>query len=496
MRIAIAGLSIEVMLNSPLPTEATAIQHYDPEGMRKGDLWMVRGVLERLAEEADIDAVPIYWTTALPGGALARDAYEQIKSETLRRLSDAGRIDGIVLANHGALEVSDLDTDGDTDFVLAIRRQLGRHIPIALALDLHGDMTPELLDAIAALSVLRTAPHRDDRSTGYRAADQLIKVLGMGLCPKKAAVRIPMLIPGEIAVTAAPPADALYGGLRDIDAEPGVIEANILTGFAWNDCPWTGATAVVFAKQSAEIARRQALVLAEKIWNQRHEFRVQSESMEVHEGLSAALASNVRPFFLSDSGDNTTAGAPGDLTFVLQAALERSDPVHITVAGITAPKIVDQCLAAGVGQTVTLDLGNEHVSGPKKVQRARGVVEAANTDLRPKGFQPYRSIEGPWVRIRFGTIVATFHSARIGVTTPEHLRVLGIDPLGDSVQVVKLGYLHPQLEDIGARHIMLLSEGASNLNMHRLAWKRIERPMYPLNPEMSWSPQQGLYGDR
>jgi metallopeptidase family M81 len=49
-----------------------------------------------------------------------RDAYEQIKSETLRRLSDAGRSDGIVLANHGALEVSDLDTDGDTDFVLAI----------------------------------------------------------------------------------------------------------------------------------------------------------------------------------------------------------------------------------------------------------------------------------------------------------------------------------------------------------------------------------------
>ena len=495
MRIAIAGLSIEIMLNSPIPTEATAIQHYDAEAMRKGDLWLVRGVLERLAKEPDLEAAPICWATALPGGALTRDAYEQVKFETLRRLSDAGPIDGIVLANHGALEVSELDTDGDTDFVLAIRRHLGPHIPIALALDLHGDMTPELLDAVAALSVLRTAPHRDDRSTGYRAADQLINVLRKGLLPKKAAVRIPMLVPGEIAVTSAPPADALYGCLPEIDGEPGVIEANILTGFAWNDRGWTGATAVVFAKESAEIARKHALALAEKIWNQRHEFRLRTESMDVSEGLSAAVASNVRPFFLSDSGDNTTAGAPGDLTFVLQAALERADPGHITVAGIAAPKIVDQCLAAGVGQTVTLDLGSEHLSGPKKIKRAAGVVEEANTSLRLKGFQPYRSIEGPWVRIRFGTVVATFHSTRIGVTTPAHLRVLGIDPLGDSVQVVKLGYLHPQLEDIAARHVMLLSEGASNLNMHRLAWSRIQRPMFPLDPETRWSPQQGLYGD-
>ena len=125
MRIAIAGISIEVMLNSPLVTDAAAIQQYDPDAMRQGDLWLVRGVLERLTKDSDIEAVPIYWATALPGGPLTQEAYTQVKSETLRRLSRAGPIDGIVLANHGALEVTDLDIDGDTDFALAIRRQLG-----------------------------------------------------------------------------------------------------------------------------------------------------------------------------------------------------------------------------------------------------------------------------------------------------------------------------------------------------------------------------------
>jgi microcystin degradation protein MlrC len=152
-------------------------------------------------------------------------------------------------------------------------------------------------------------------------------VLRDDLKPEKAAVRIPMLIPGEVAVTTLPPANALYGSLPEIDREPGVIEANILTGFASNDLAWTGATAVVIAKQSADVARKQALTLAQRIWEQRPEFRLQTESMGVNEGLLEAVNRNVRPFFLNDSGDNTTAGAPGDLTIVLQAALERSDHV-------------------------------------------------------------------------------------------------------------------------------------------------------------------------
>jgi microcystin degradation protein MlrC len=385
--------------------------------------------------------------------------------------------------------------DGDTDFVLAIRQKLGPKVPIAFALDLHGDMTPELLDAIAGLSALRTAPHRDDRETGYRAADQLIHVLRNGLKPKKAAVRIPMLIPGEFAVTALPPADSLYGNLPEVDGELGVIEANILTGFAWNDVPWTGASAVVLAKERANIARKQALTLAQRIWERRPEFRLQTESMGVKEGLSEAAHRNVRPFFLSDSGDNTTAGAPGDLTIALQAALEQSDSALITVPGITAPEAVRTCLSLGVGQWVTLDLGSEHVSGPGNTKRAEGVVEEVNPGLRVQGFQPYRSIEGPWARVRFGNVIATFHTQRIGVTTPDHFRVLGIDPFGEAIHVVKLGYLHPQLEDIAAGHIMLLSDGASNLDMHRLTWSKIQRPMYPLNPAISWSPEAGLYGD-
>lgn len=197
MRVAIVGFSVEIMLASPVETGLPVLQHFTPEQMRHGDVWMVRGVLARLAEEADIEAVPLYWATALPGGPTTPDAYALVKDKTLQLLRENGPFDGIVVVNHGALEVEGLDRDADTDFVSAIRAQAGADMPIAIALDLHGDMTPELLAAGTVFSVLRTAPHRDDKETGYRAADQLIRVIRQGLKPRKAAVRIPMPIPGR-----------------------------------------------------------------------------------------------------------------------------------------------------------------------------------------------------------------------------------------------------------------------------------------------------------
>jgi microcystin degradation protein MlrC len=495
MRIAIVGLSIEIMLASPVPTGSDAIQLFSPAEMRDGELWMIRGAMARIRQDADVEAVPLCWATALPGGPVTGDAYAAVKQRTLAALREQGPFDGVLVVNHGALEVDGLAIDADTDFVVAIRALIGPAVPIALALDLHGDMTPELLAASTVISVLRTAPHRDDRQTGFRAADQLIRVIRTGVTPKRAAVRIPMLIPGETAVTSSPPADDLYGGLPALDAIPGVLEANILVGFAWNDRPWTGATAIVLSERDAEQARREALGLAARIWARRHDFSLRMETAEVADGLRLAASSAVRPVYVSDSGDNTTAGAPGDLTEVLQAALDVPELDDAVVAGITAPRLVRRLLDAGIGSTVEIDLGLEHRSRPVRPRRVTAIVEAGGETLDLAGFQPYRSKEAAWARVRVGGIVATFHARAIGVTTPEHLRAMGIHPTDHRVYVLKLGYLHPSLEDVAGRHILLLSDGTAQLNMNRLHWDLVRRPIHPLDADIDWSPETGLYGD-
>jgi microcystin degradation protein MlrC len=495
MRIGIVGLSIEIMLASPMRTDDRALQHYSPEQLRDDDVWMIRGMLARLGEEADVEAVPLYWATALPGGAMTLDAYQAVKNKTLRLLREKGPFDGILVANHGALEVEGLDADADTDFVTAIRRQAGPSVPIGVSLDLHGDMTPELLAAGTVFSVLRTAPHRDDKETGYRAADMLLRVLRGKLVPRKAAVRIPMLIPGEVAVTSGGPARDLYGSLPSYDAKPGVLEANILVGFAWNDRPWTAATAFVVTEDDPKLARSEAVDLARRIWERREDFRLRMETAEVGEGLRLAATSRERPVYVSDAGDNTTAGAAGDLTLVLQTALDEPAVTDMVIAGITAPETVRKLLAAGVGNSVEIDLGSEHVSRPKTHRMVTARMEAGGEQLQLGGFQPYRSRESAWARVRIGNVIATFHAQPIGIVTPEHLSAMGIDPRSHQAYVVKLGYLHPQLEDIAARHILLLSDGTSQLDMRRLQWSALNRPTYPIDGEFAWAPETAVYGD-
>ncbi|WP_172295484.1 M81 family metallopeptidase [Pseudoruegeria sp. HB172150] len=492
MRIAITGISIEMMLSSPLPTESKDLQAYSAEEMWSQDLWMIRGMLARLDEEPDVEPVPLSWTTALPGGSMTAESYAGVKAQVLDGMAAQGPFDGVLLANHGALEVAGLGRDADTDFVEAIRAAVGPDIPIGVSLDLHGDMTEGLLRAGTVFSVLRTAPHRDDAETGRRAADQLLQVIRTGIRPAKAAVKIPILVPGETAVTALPPARQLYGCLPDYDSVPGMMEANILLGFAWNDRPWTSVTAFAVSEGDAELANAQALDLARRIWAERAEFRLRMETAGLSEGLELAAGSAARPVFVSDSGDNTTAGAPGDLTTVLQAALD-AGLANTVVAGITAPETVRKLSAAGPGATVELDLGSEHVSAPATHRTVRAEVIAAAPELELGGFQPYRSREGAWAVARIGGILATFHDSPVGITTPAHFRAMGIDPEAHDIYVVKLGYLHPQLEDVAARHILLTSPGCSALDLSALEWSKIDRPMWPLDTEDDWDAATALY---
>ncbi|RCI77220.1 hypothetical protein DNK03_21585 [Brucella anthropi] len=262
-----------------------------------------------------------------------------------------------------------------------------------------------------------------------------------------------------------------------------------------NDRPWTAVSAIAVSEESAEIAREQAIRLGERIWQRREEFNLKMETAEVEEGLQLALECPERPVFVTDSGDNTTAGAAGDLTLVLQAAIANQGSEDIIVAGITAPKTVRKLVDAGVGRSVEIELGSEHRSRPKTSVKVTVTVDACGEELVLPGFQPYRSKEGAWAKVRIGNVVATFHDGAIGVTTPSHFEAMDIDPVGHKAYVVKLGYLHPQLEDVAARHILLLSDGTSQLDMSRLTWEALPRPTYPLDKAFEWNAGSNIYGD-
>lgn len=491
-RIAVFGISHEAMLNSPVPLGPENIVLTRGDDILTKDVWTMRGIVARLSEEADVEIVPILHVRCTAAGAFPKDLFESYVEEIREGLAAQGPFDGVCMANHGANEVAEYDTNADTVLLRAVREAVGPDVPVTAGMDLHGQFTEEGARLITSVAAFRTAPHRDDIRTGRSAADQLMRILREGLTPQMAVVRIPLYLPGEFAVTDVEPAKSCYDILTEYDGRDGVLDSNLFVGFAWNDRPWIGMNAIVTHESDRTKAEEMALELAAYVWDRHKDFGLSSDAFDIEDGLRAAMASPHAPVFLSDSGDNVTAGAFGDLTYVLQAALADSDVENTLVAGIAAPEVVAKATDAGAGADITLTLGSEHRSRPVTDMSVTGTVLATGTTLVPEGGYGRGADLGPWATIRFGSVVATFHAHRTAIIALSHLTEMGLDPASFKAVVFKVGYLHPLLMNETDHHIMLMSDGTANLDLTRLTYSQIARPGYPFDADMDWQPSQGL----
>ena len=483
MRIAIAGISVECDAFSPIQTEYEDISVYRGWESIQDDLWLIRGMVKRLRESLKVEICPLIWATGLPGGPLRNTVYQDIKSETVRLLKDSGPFDGVLLAMHGSLAVGNLDINGDTDYVIAVRQAVGPYVYLGIACDLHGNITAEILRAGNVFSAWRTAPYTDDSETGYRVADQLLEVIESNVVPVTAFVKIPMLVHGEQAVTHYDPAKHLYETLFAYDGRSGVMQSILMAGYVWHDMPWIGMAAVVTTKNDPKMVKKISEEIAQNVWDSRFAFTFSMETANIEDGIQRAVLSDVYPVYLTDSGDNVTSGTPGDLTIVLQH-LTKAKVKDAVVPGITAPYIVHTCRKAGKGASVTLHLGGEHTLFKNKTMDVEAKVEETGESF--KQFGPYPVNEGPWVRVEINDIIVTFHERRIGIVAKSHFEALGINPEMHRIYVVKQGYLFPELEKIAKRYILLFSPGATDYDYSKLKYERVQRPVFPLDREMTW----------
>lgn len=217
-RVALAGFLHET--NTFAPTKATHEDFVQGGGympMARGDDVLSRGRGINLGiggavqhgEGAGWDMVPVLWTGAIPSAHVTRDAYDRISDEIVEGIAAAGALDGIFLDLHGAMVAEHVD-DGEGALIARVRAAVGPDVPIACALDLHGNITAEMVEAADVLVGFRTYPHVDMGETGRRAAEQLDRLMSRGAPFAKAFRRLPFLVPIAWQSTRADPAKAIY----------------------------------------------------------------------------------------------------------------------------------------------------------------------------------------------------------------------------------------------------------------------------------------------
>jgi len=476
-RIAICGLGIESSTFSPALTEEAAFHaKYNADVLKTYPFLSADSIVYKEATW-----IPTVVGHALPGGTVTREAYESLVNKTLDALQKGGPYDGLYFDIHGAMSVVGLD-DAEGDFIVRIRKVVGTKTLISTSMDLHGNVSWRLAENTDLITCYRMAPHEDAMATKKRAVENLIERLDdrKGRPAYKAYISIPVLLPGEKTSTRIEPAKSVYAAVAPAAAQKGIIDAAIWIGYAWADEPRNHAVVMVTGDDKEKVTST-AEKLARNFWAARKGYAFVAPTGDLKTCLDKAIASDKHPFYISDSGDNPTAGGAGDVTWTLTEILKRPEfktenGPSLIYASIPGAELVKSAIAAGVGN---------HVDG----------YAGAKVDAR---LAPPVHISGTVKSIVYGDtdaeveVVVQVGSVSVIVTQkrkPYHKEIdftrLGLNPRKADIVVVKIGYLEPELYAMRADWLLALTPGGVDQNIEQLPYHRIQRPMFPMDKDMA-----------
>lgn len=477
-RIAIAGLSIEASTFSPARTQAPAFHPLRGEEiLAYYTSFLGEGTPLRAAAEWR----PALVGKSLPGGVVTAEAFATLSDEIIQRLAALPPLDGLWYDIHGAMTVEGME-DAEAALLRRIRATVGSNVLITTTMDLHGNVSRELVHLSDLITCYRMAPHEDWLETKERGVRHLIDRLTTGAGrPLKAWIPIPVLLPGEKTSTRIEPAKSVYAQVYDAADQAGVLDAAIWVGYAWADEPRNRAVTVVTGDDEAAVVA-QAERLANAFWEAGPAFAFVAPTGTLDEVVAAAIASDKRPYFISDSGDNPTAGGAGDVTWTLArvaASPWLTDPSRTVIyASIPGPTAVETAIGAGVGATVTVSIGAEVDRTHEGPVTLTGVVHAIRQGDHDAEVE---------VVIRVGGL----HVIVTRLRKPYHLEKdfteLDLHPRSADIVFVKIGYLEPELYEMAADWMLALTPGGVDQDITRLGHHRIRRPMLPFDPP-TWTP--------
>ena len=493
-RVLVAGLQHESNSFNPIVTGEKDFQVIRGAEIfnRFRDNDPVTGVIKPLMEQR-YEVVPTVFASAVPNGEVDHDFYMNLKAEIIRVAKEEQAkkpIDAITLALHGSMRVKGLgEAEG---YLLEELRQIFPDIPLFCSLDMHTTMTERMHNNCDGFVGYKCAPHTDRYETGVHASRMTIAALENGFKAHSAWVKVPILIAGEQSSTTVEPMASMIDELRRTETQPGIMAASYLMGFPWADNE-DSSCAVYVVADSQELAEKEAIRLANEMWNRRHEFCFQTETYHEKEAIDVAFKAiqegHPTPVYLSDSGDNPTAGSSSDCTGFLRLLMEdpRTDLLKTPVlyGGIYDPEATLSCKGK-VGQQVTLTFGSKFDSKTTQPITATGTVKAY--------------IEN-WGRSSVKSDLALFNScgvdivlaeAHVGYTTPEIFSDLGREATEADIVVCKLGYLTEFHSAIAKRSIMALSKGSTNEDLPSLNYTKVPRPIFPLEDNFPYDAAANL----
>ncbi len=500
MRIAVGQLWQETNTLNPLPTTRA---DFEAMGALRGadlveqmaDVNELGGFIQSLrAWPERPEIVGLVRFPAWPSGRATAETFEWLKEETLAALDAALPVDAVLLALHGAM-AADSHPDVEGEILAAVRQRIGPHTPLVATLDLHTNLTPEMVQAADALVVYHCAPHVDVFETGERGARVLRRILIDGARPVTAFQKIPCVLPAEMANTEAESGFAVdrKRRLQELESQPAVLSAAVTTVQPWLDIPQLGSAALVTTDGDAELALSACTELADELWRQREEYL--PNLIDIEAAVARAHECTEGLTVLSDAADATTSGAPGDSVWIFKELLRYEWPRPALVT-LVSPHIVERAEHRGVGAAWNTELG-----GLRDTRFGTTIELEVSVERLFDGRFTLSGHIGKNMTIDMGRCAALRSgNVHIVVTSrsgphfaPELFQAAGFDPFGAAVLVAKspcgfrAAYAHRAKQIINVR-----SPGCAPSDFWNYPFENIPRPLWPWDELDDWRARPSL----
>ena len=454
-----------------------------------GDGSTIDGFLE-VASARGWSIIPTAAYAAMPSGIVEDAVFDAFWSdfETIARPAIAAGVDGILLSLHGAMVTHSL-YDPEGELLHRIRSIPGAAVlPIFGVFDLHANFSPQMARFANCLVAYRENPHVDARAAAIRAAELLDRGFSNGQFPRMLAINPPILWPPTGTGTGGPPMAELEALARDIEEEvPDIWVANVVGGFAFADVPDAGVAFSVATIGDADQARAALKRLAAKALGLKERGIVVERSVD--EVLATILPVRQGPVLLVEPSDNIGGGAPGDGTGILRALLRHR--VTNAAVVINDPEAVRDLEGVPLGRTIALVVGGKSSPldpGPvaveaRLVSRSDGRFALEDRHSHLAAMQGVNIDMGRCAVIETAGVTILLTSRKTPPFDLGQLRSQGIEPTRMSIIGVKAAVAHRRAYDpIAVSSYWVLTPGPCTSNLRSLPYRRVRRPIFPLDP--------------
>jgi len=484
MRIAIGGFQHET--NTFAPAKATFDDFvrgggWPPlllgealfEGV-KGMNLPIAGFIEHMSKTTH-QLIPTAWAAATPSSHVTEDAFERFSALLLDGIRKAAP-DAVYLDLHGAMVAEHVD-DGEGEIIRRVRNLVGHKIPFVVSLDLHANVTAQMLELTDGLIAYRTYPHIDMADTGMRAAQFMQLRIGGMARPAYAWRQMPFLIPLNAQCTDLEPARSIYRALALLESVD-VPSLSFTPGFPAADFADCGAVVWAYGltDEAAKLACNAVADLVENAEAQ-WEMQIYDADAAVKRAMRIALTAR-KPVVIADTQDNPGAGGESSTTGMLRALVTNN--AQRAAFGL----LVDKAAAAaahraGPGAKITIALGGcPGIAGDSPFEGTFTVERIS--DGRLTGTGPFYGGAhmrlGPCALLSIGGVKIVVASEKVQLADQEMYRFIGVEPTEQAILVNKSSvHFRADFTPIAEEVIVARAPGAMPADPSTLSWKKLRR---------------------